>query len=180
MNKDEKRAGKIKVVYGCLVELELAGCTIERIRGALRDSIDIGGDTDVYLDGKRVSGGTKRVEAGQVLEFLHDGKRDWRGNCLKCLRGPGNVLVVHGAHMMDMHLAGYTVAEIQAGLRDVMKVDMDTPAYVDGRRVVDKGQKVEAGQRLEFLADMPPKRRKATDLAGRTRLARSSPAHSAA
>jgi hypothetical protein len=35
----------------------------------------------------------------------------------------------------DVNAAGYTVAEIQAGLRDVLNVDMDTPAYVDGRRV---------------------------------------------
>jgi hypothetical protein len=73
--------------------------------------------------------------------------------------GHGNVNVVHGASEVDVNAAGYTVAEIQAGLRNVLNVDMDTPAYVNGRRVTDKSMKVEAGQCLEFLADSKPIRR---------------------
>ena len=160
MNKDEKKSGKIKVVYGCCVELDMAGWTLERIRVALRDSIDIGRDIDVFLDGKRINGGHRTVEAGQLLAFFHDGLKEWRGNCLQCSRNRnGNVNVVYGAYDSDVPLAGYTIAQIQVVLRDEITVAMDTPAYVDGRRVVDKNQKVEAGQCLEFWPDAKPKRR---------------------
>ena len=162
MNKDEKKAGKIKVVYGCCVELDMAGWTLERIRVALRGSIDIGSEIDVFLDGKRISAGSKKVKAGQLLAFFHDGLKEWRGNCLQCSRnGNGNVSIIYGAYFNDMKLGGYTVAEIQAGLRDEIGVAMDTPAYVDGRRVVDKNQKVEEGQYLEFSPDTKPIRRRA-------------------
>ncbi len=163
MNKDGRKSGKVKVVYGCCVELDMAGWTLERICVALRDSIDIGRDMTVYLDGKKISSGQRKVEAGQVLAFLHDGLKEWRGNCLQCSRNRnGNVNVIYGAHDVDVNAAGYTVAEIQASLRDVLNVDKDTPAYVDGRRVADKNQKVETGRRLEFLRDAKPIRRKAS------------------
>ncbi len=162
MNKDEKKPGKVKVVYGCCAELDMAGWTLDRIRVTLRDFIDIGSDIDVFLDGKRISAGNRKVEAGQVLAFFHDSLKEWRGNCLQCSRnGNGNVSVVYGAYYNNVKLAGYTVAEIQAGLRDEIGVAMDTPACVDGRRVVDKNQKVEEGQCLEFSPDTKPIRRRA-------------------
>ena len=76
MNKDEKKSGKIKVVYGCCAELDMAGWPLDRIRVALREFIDIGSDIDVFLDGKRVSAGSRKVEAGQVLAFFHDGLKE--------------------------------------------------------------------------------------------------------
>jgi hypothetical protein len=162
MNKDEKKPGKVKVVYGCCAELDMAGWTLDRIRVTLRDFIDIGSDIDVFLDGKRVSAGSRKAEAGQVLAFFHDGLKEWRGNCLQCSQNcNGNVNVVYGAYYVDRPLAGHTIAEIQVALRDEITVDMDMPAYVDGCRVADKSQKMEAGQRLEFCADLKPKRRRA-------------------
>ena len=161
MNKDERKPGKVKVVYGCCVELDMAEWTLDRIRVALREFIDIGSDIDVFLDGKRVSAGYRKVEAGQVLAFFHNGLKEWRGNCLQCSRNcNGNVSVVYGAYYVDRPLAGYTIAEIQVALRDEINVDMDTPAYVDGHRVADKDQKMEAGQSLEFCADPKPIRRR--------------------
>ncbi len=38
--------------------------------------------------------------------------------------------VVHAAHDLEMALAGFTVAEIQYALRDVLNVDMDAWALL--------------------------------------------------
>ena len=63
-------------------------------------------------------------------------------------------------HDLTINVAGYTVAEVQAEFRDEMHLGVDTPAYVDGRRVEDKSQILEPGQRLEFLRDSPLFRRR--------------------
>lgn len=76
---------------------------------------------------------------------------------VRCLCPVGSsirkVNVVYGAHDMDLPLAGFTVEEIQFSLRDVLNVGMDVPAYIDGKRVGDKGLSVQAGQRIEFCSD---------------------------
>ena len=45
------------------------------------------------------------------------------------------------------------VEEIQFSLCNVLNVNMEASAYLDGQRIEDKGQKVEAGQRIEFLQE---------------------------
>jgi hypothetical protein len=66
----------------------------------------------------------------------------------------GKVNVVYGAHDLDMDLAGLSVAEIQLALRDVLNVDENVEAYVDGKMVENKGSfKLKKGQRLEFMKE---------------------------
>ncbi len=60
---------------------------------------------------------------------------------------PGMVNVVHD---LDMPLAGFTVAEIQFGLRDVLNVGMDALAFVGGR-LAPASYRLRPGQRLEFM-----------------------------
>ena len=159
MNQDSKKPSKIKVIIGHCVELEMAGWTLDRIQIALRTSIGIDKDMKIYLDGNAISGGRKTIGPGQVLAFLHDGLPKGDDDS-PMAPGLGCVNVIHGPHGLTINVAGYTVAEVQLGLRDEMHLDVDTPAYVDGRRVEDKSQILEPGQRLEFLRDSPLFRRR--------------------
>ena len=62
------------------------------------------------------------------------------------------VNVVFGAHDLDMPLAGFTVEEIQYSLRNLLNVDMEADAYLDGHLVVDKDAVIlKSGARLEFM-----------------------------
>ena len=63
----------------------------------------------------------------------------------------GPVNIVYGAHDLDMGLAGLTAEEIQYSLRDVLNVDMQAEAYLDGNLIEDKTITVAAAQRLEFM-----------------------------
>lgn len=66
----------------------------------------------------------------------------------------GNVNVVYGAYDLDMPLQGLTVEEIQCALKDVLNVDSNVEAYIDGNLVENKSAiKLGAGQRLEFMKE---------------------------
>jgi hypothetical protein len=62
----------------------------------------------------------------------------------------GTINVVYGPADLDMHLAGFTVEEIQISLCDVLGLGQDAEAYSDGILVKDKSTVVAAG-RLEFV-----------------------------
>lgn len=63
----------------------------------------------------------------------------------------GTVNVIYGPHDLDMEFQDVTVAEAQEALKDVLSVDATAEAYIDGKLVEDKGTRLKAGQRLEFM-----------------------------
>jgi hypothetical protein len=95
------------------------------------------------------SGGGEQPE-GAPQQQRHDALKAVK----KADQALGKVNVVYGAHDIDMDLAGFSVEEIQFSLRDVLNVDMDAQAYVDGNLVENKGNfKLQSGQRLEFMKE---------------------------
>lgn len=78
----------------------------------------------------------------------------------------GTINVAHGAHDINMALAGFSVEEVQYSLRDVLNLDMTADAYVDGVRV-ENTFLLPPCVRLEFIQ---PWGRKAASPAYRDRL----------
>jgi hypothetical protein len=64
----------------------------------------------------------------------------------------GKVSVVYGANDLEMELGGHTVADVQASLADVLNLDKNAEAYVNGLQVKGDYQ-LKAGDRLEFMKE---------------------------
>lgn len=64
----------------------------------------------------------------------------------------GKVSVVYGANDLEMELGGHTVADVQASLADVLNLDKNAEAYVNGVQVNGDYQ-LKAGDRLEFMKE---------------------------
>jgi hypothetical protein len=64
----------------------------------------------------------------------------------------GKVSVVYGANDLELELAGQSVADVQAATSDVLNLDKNAEAYVNGQQV-DGNYKLKAGDRLEFMKE---------------------------
>ena len=93
----------------------------------------------------------KNLGGGPGFEGQKEADRD---DALKSVEESQKTInVVHGAHDMDVELVGFTVAEIQNTLKDVLNTGDNVEAYVDGKLVEDKDVTLEEGQRLEFMKE---------------------------
>ena len=64
------------------------------------------------------------------------------------------VNLVYGAHDLDVEVTGLTVAEVQLAYKDIINVEDDAEAYVNGKPVVDKNSiSLNAGDRLQFMKE---------------------------
>lgn len=64
-------------------------------------------------------------------------------------------LLVYGPNEIQQDLAGFTLAQIELAVAEVMNIEPGvTPVYVDGVRVDDRSNfVVQAGQRVEWMKD---------------------------
>jgi hypothetical protein len=64
----------------------------------------------------------------------------------------GTITVAYGAHDLELDLAGYTVEEVQASLRDFLNIGMEAEGYVDGRPALPT-YRLQQSNRLEFVKE---------------------------
>lgn len=74
------------------------------------------------------------------------------GDALQAAAQTGKVSVVYGANDLELELAGQSVADVQAATADVLNLDKNAEAYVNGQQV-DGNYKLKAGDRLEFMKE---------------------------
>lgn len=109
------------------------------------------------MAGKK-QGEAKGFGGGSGPDGQADGGQDKvRPDAMKAVKAAekaqGKVNVVYGPHDIDMDLAGLSIEEVQLALRDVLSVEGDAEAYVDGSLVADKTFKLKSGQKLEFMKE---------------------------
>lgn len=64
---------------------------------------------------------------------------------------PG-VEVKYGVHRMVADAIGKTVADVKAGLKDVMNIPANAVAVIAGQKVTDD-HKITAGEKVEFVKE---------------------------
>lgn len=66
----------------------------------------------------------------------------------------GQINLVYGAHDLSVDVAGLTVLEAQMAFKDVLSVEDDAEAYVNGKLVPNKADiRLQQGDRLEFMKE---------------------------
>ncbi len=60
------------------------------------------------------------------------------------------VRVIYGVHSLDVNIAGRTVGEVRAALRQALNISPQAVAVVDGREVLESVI-LQAGEVLEFV-----------------------------
>lgn len=96
------------------------------------------------------NGGAKKAAPGGKVEGV--AAPDVAGALNNAAAVTGKVSVVYGANDLEMELGGHTVADVQASLADVLNLDKNAEAYVNGVQVNGDYQ-LKAGDRLEFMKE---------------------------
>lgn len=74
VKKADKSLGKVNVVYGAHdLDMELEGLTVEEIRLALKDVLNVDEGVEAYVDGDMIEDqGAYKIKKGQRLEFMKE------------------------------------------------------------------------------------------------------------
>jgi len=99
--------------------------------------------------GKVAGAGQGAKEAGQVAGV---GAPDFSRPLNQAAQATGKVSVVYGANDVEIELAGHKVTDVQVALSDVLNIDKNAEAYVNGVQVNGEYQ-LKAGDRLEFMKE---------------------------
>lgn len=66
----------------------------------------------------------------------------------------GKVRLTYGAHDLQVEIEGLSVAEAQLAYKDILTVEDDAEAYLNGKLVTNKTtQRLQKGDRLEFMKE---------------------------
>lgn len=106
---------------------------------------------------KQITGGNKPA-AGSSGDQSEGQVKARSGDALKAAAAAeaslGQINLVYGAHDLNVDVVGLTVLEAQMGYKDVLSVEDDAEAYVNGKLVPDKANfKLKEGDRLEFMKE---------------------------